>query len=77
MLTKKQLNIFTVFKKDLFTELTFSQIKAQSKQKSNNVTQLAIKEFKKQGFWIRVLARNISKLYAIFTKVENTILFHN
>ena len=49
MLTKQQLHIFSVFKKDLFAELTFSQIKAQSKQKSNNVTQLAIKEFQKQG----------------------------
>jgi len=49
MLTKKQLGILGVFKKDLFAELTFSQIKAQSRQKSNNVTQLAIKEFKKQG----------------------------
>lgn len=49
MLTKQQLKIFGVFKKDLFVELTFSQIKAQSRQKSNNVTQLAIKEFQKQG----------------------------
>lgn len=49
MLTKQQLHIFSVFKKNLFVEFTFSQIKEQSRQKSNNVTQLAIKEFQKQG----------------------------
>ena len=49
MLTKQQLKIFGVFKKNLFVELTFSQIKSQSRQKSNNVTQLAIKEFQRQG----------------------------
>ncbi|MEW5896656.1 MAG: nucleotidyltransferase domain-containing protein [Nanoarchaeota archaeon] len=48
MLTKQQLNIFSVFQKDIFVSLTFKQIKEQSKQKSNNVMQIALKEFKKQ-----------------------------
>lgn len=48
MLTKQQLTILGVFKKDLFTSLTFKQIKEQSKQKSNNLVQIAIKEFKEQ-----------------------------
>lgn len=48
MLTKQQLAILGVFKKDLFASLTFKQIKEQSKQKSNNIVQIALKEFKKQ-----------------------------
>ncbi|MBU4245506.1 nucleotidyltransferase domain-containing protein [archaeon] len=49
MLTKEQLKIFAVFKKDIFASLTFKQIKAQSLQKSNNIVQLALKEFQKQN----------------------------
>ena len=48
MLTKEQLNILSVFKKDLFSSLTFKQIKQQSRQKSNNIVQIALKEFQKQ-----------------------------
>ena len=49
MLTKQQLNILMVFKKDIFTSLTFKQIKEQSKQKSNNIVQVALKEFQMQN----------------------------
>lgn len=49
MLTKEQLKILAVFKKDIFASLTFKQIKAQSLQKSNNIVQLALKEFQKQN----------------------------
>lgn len=49
MLTKKQLNILSVFKKDIFASLTFKQIKQQSRQNSNNIVQIALKEFRKQG----------------------------
>ena len=48
MLTKKQLNMLSVFKKDIFASLTFKQIKQQSRQKSNNIVQIALKEFQKQ-----------------------------
>ena len=48
MLTKQQLTIFGVFKKDLFASLTFKQIKEESKQKSNNIVQIALKKFKEQ-----------------------------
>src|SRR3989338_3911003 len=46
MLTKQQLTILGVFKKDLFASLTFKQIKEDSKQKSNNLVQIALKKFK-------------------------------
>ena len=49
MLTKKQLKILSVFAKDIFVSLTFKQIKEQSKQKSNNIVQIALKEFQKQN----------------------------
>src|SRR3989338_8955964 len=48
MLTKQQLTIFGIFKRDLFASLTFKQIKEESKQKSNNIVQIALKEFKEQ-----------------------------
>lgn len=48
MLTKEQINILGVFHKNIFAELTFKQIKEQSKQKSNNIVQIALKEFQKQ-----------------------------
>ena len=49
MLTKQQLNILSVFKKNVFAGLTFKQIKEQSHQKSNNIVQIALKEFKIQN----------------------------
>src|SRR3989338_3165140 len=48
MLTKQQLTILGVFKKDLFASLTFKQIKEESGQKSNNIVQIALKKFKEQ-----------------------------
>ena len=48
MLTKQQLTLFGVFQKDLFASLTFKQIKEESKQKSNNIVQIALKQFKEQ-----------------------------
>ncbi len=48
MLTKEQLRILSVFKKDIFAGMTFKQIKQGSRQKSNNMVQIAIKEFQKQ-----------------------------
>lgn len=49
MITKEQLNILGVFHKNIFLELTFKQIKEQSIQKSNNLVQIALKEFQKQN----------------------------
>ena len=46
MLTKNQIKILRVFKEDIFKELTFSEIKKKSKQKSNNIPSIALKQFK-------------------------------
>jgi len=48
MLTKEQLNILSVLKKDIFASLAFKQIKQKSGQKSNNIVQIALKEFQNQ-----------------------------
>lgn len=49
MLTKEQMRILGIFKKDIFAKLTFRQIKEQSGQKSNNIVQIALKQFQKQN----------------------------
>ena len=49
MLTKEQFNILSVFKKDIFASLTFKQIKHYSRQTSNNIVQIALKEFQKHN----------------------------
>lgn len=60
MLTKQQLHIFSVFKKDLFASLTFKQIKEQSRQKSNNIVQIALKEFQEQDLVKTKATGNVS-----------------
>ena len=52
MLTKKQVEILSVFSDESFAELTFKEIKEKSGQKSNNIVQLALGQFKKQGIII-------------------------
>lgn len=52
MLTKQQLAILGVFKKELFASLTFKQVKELSHQKSNNIVQIALREFKTQNLVI-------------------------
>ncbi|MFH0870171.1 MAG: nucleotidyltransferase domain-containing protein [archaeon] len=49
MLSKIELKILSVFRKDLFSRLTFKEIKQKSRQKSNSMVQRAISAFKKQS----------------------------
>jgi len=63
MLTKQQLNILGVFAKGLFDSLTFKQIKEQSGQKSNNVVQIAIKNFKEQDLLRTELTGDVTAYY--------------
>ena len=48
MLTEEQLNILSVFLREPFAGLTFRQVKAISRQKSNNVTQIALKRLRRR-----------------------------
>lgn len=51
MLTKEQLKILGAFRKDkdIFISLTFREIKEKSSQNSNNIIQLALKQFQKEN----------------------------
>ena len=60
MLTKEQLNILSVFKKDIFVSLTFKQIKQQSRQKSNNIVQIALKEFRRHDLLKTKVTGNVT-----------------
>lgn len=70
MLTKQQLAILGVFKKDSFASLTFKQIKEESKQKSNNVVQIALKEFKEQDL---VKTQVIGDVTTYFLNLTNNL----
>ncbi len=70
MLTKRQVTILSAFKKDLFTSLTFKQIKEANKQKSNNVVQIALKQFKDQDLVETKLTGDVTT-YSL--KLENNL----
>ena len=76
MLTKEQLNILSVFKKDLFSSLTFKQIKQQSKQKSNNIVQIALKEFQKQNLVVTKVTGDV-KTFSLNLNNNLTLSFLN
>ncbi len=67
MLTKKQLKIFSVFQRNLFTELTWKQVKELSKETSSSVIQNAILAFLAEKL---ITERKIgtSKLYSVNLK---------
>lgn len=64
MLTEKQLKIFGVFKKNVFKEYTFLEIKRELNEKSHSLIQNALKTFLNQEL---IIHRKIgtSKLYKI------------
>lgn len=68
MLTKQQLTMFGVFKKEIFASLTFKQVKEGSKQKSNNLVQIALKKFKEENI---VKTRVIGDVTTYSLNVDN------
>ena len=62
MLTKKQLEIFAIFK--LFREYTYNELKTIAKQNSNSIMQNAIKAFKEENLINERQIANI-KLYSL------------
>ncbi len=67
MLTKKQVNLLNVFQTP-FEELTFKQIKERSEEKSNNLLQLALKDFKNNNL---ILSKKIGSTYVHKLNLEN------
>jgi len=47
MLTKEQIEILSVFRKNIHLKFTFKEIKQKSRKNSNNIIQLAIRNFRK------------------------------
>ncbi len=70
MLTKEQLKIFGAFKKNIFAHLTFKQIKEDCAQKSNNVVQLAIKQFQEENL---VKTQKTGDVTAYFLNLDNNL----
>lgn len=72
MLTKNQIKILNVFKKDIFGEITFKEIKEKSKQKSNNIPLIALNEFKKLHL---VNSKKIADVTAYSLNLNNNLTF--
>ncbi len=70
MLTKEQLKILGVFHKNVFAELTFKQIKSQSSQKSNNIVQIALKEFQRESI---IITQQIGDVFVYSLNLDNNI----
>lgn len=70
MLTKEQFNILSVFKKDIFASFTFKQIKEQSNKKSNNIIQIALKEFKEQDI---IKTKEIGNITVYYLNLNNNL----
>jgi predicted nucleotidyltransferase len=72
MLTEKQLELFRVFKKDLFRELSFNELKKELCEKSSSKLQRAIEAFKKKGL---IKIKKIGRTGLISLNFENNNLF--
>lgn len=70
LLTKNQIKILKVFREDIFEELTFKQIKEKSRQKSNNIPLLALREFKKDNL---VSMKKTGNVTAYSLNLENNL----
>lgn len=73
MITKKQLKIFEVFTKKPFEEFTRGQIKALSKEKSNNALSIAINQFKKERI---ISEKKVGKSGLLRLNFNNDLVFH-
>lgn len=73
MLTKEQFNILSVFHPDIFLKVTFKQIKVKSLQKSNNVVQIALKEFLKQKI---MKTENIGDISIYSLNLDNNLTLY-
>jgi len=70
MITKEQFNILKVFKDNISKELTFRQVKMESRQKSNNVMQMALKKFQSLGI---TKAHKIGNVTAYSLNLQNNL----
>ena len=70
MLTKEQIEILSVFRKDITNKFTFKEIKEKSRKNSNNLIQLAIKNFKKLDI---VKSDKIGNVIIYYLNLDNNL----
>ncbi len=73
MLTKKQLEILNVFKKELFKSLSFSELKRELRESSSSKLQRGILNFKKEGL---INIEEAGKTHIISLNYGNNKLFY-
>jgi len=73
MLTKKQLGILKVFRKDLFRKMSFSDLKKELKEKSSSKLQRTILNFKEENL---IKIEKIGKSNLISLNYDNNKLFY-
>ena len=72
MITREQLKILGVFRRSLFVNLTFVELKRQLKESSNSKLQRAISNFKKEEI---IIVKKIGKTNLISLNYNNNKLF--
>ena len=72
VLTEKQLEIFSVFVKQPFAELTRKQIKNEANEKSNNALSLAISQFRKENI---IIEKKVGKSGLLKLNLRNDLSF--
>jgi|SRR3989344_1596160 len=72
VLTEKQLEIFSVFVKQPFAELTRKQIKNEANEKSNNALSLAISQFRKENI---IIEKKVGKSGLLKLNLRNNLSF--
>lgn len=72
MLTEKQLKLLSVFRKDIFKELTFKEIKETAKERSNNKMQKTLKRFETENI-IKIKKVGRTNLYLLNFKNNKTL----
>ena len=69
-MTKEQLNILSSFKEDVFCSLTFKQIKERSRQRSNNLVQIALDTFQRSNL---IRSKKIGNVFTYKLNLDNNL----
>lgn len=71
MLTKKELNIFSVFQNNIFKEYTFQEIKNLLNEKSNNAIIRALKKFNQENL---IIKKSVGKNFIYKVNFKNDLV---
>ena len=73
IITKKQLNLFEVFREDVFAKYTYNDFKEKLNEKSNSFLTSSLKKFEELNL-IQIEKINNSKIY--YLNLENDLVFN-